>query len=146
MPATAPAPAPTSAAPAPAISAPSSAPPPKSPSVPTPPPAPSPADDQGTFGDTFAELDAIDRGTPPKEAVGARSRERTPAAPAPAAKEDTTDSTTESGKAAGSANPATNEPAKPVKAADLRAAYDGAKQKIKDYETRLSELTTKVKE
>lgn len=146
MPATAPAPAPTSAPPASKpVSSPSSAPPPKSSNAPTPPPVPSPTD-EGAFGDTFAELDAIDRGTSPKEAIGAKSRERTPVAPAPNAKEDTTVSTTESGKAAGSANSATNEPAKPVKAADLRAAYDGAKQKIKDYETRLAELTTKVKE
>lgn len=146
MPATAPAPAPTSAPPAPKpVSSPSSAPPPKSSNAPTPPPVSSPTD-EGAFGDTFAELDAIDKGTSPKEAIGARSRERTPAAPATAAKEDTTVSTTESEKAAGSANPATNEPAKPVKAADLRAAYDGAKQKIKDYETRLAELSSKVKE
>ena len=105
--------------------------------------------DEGAFGDTFAELDAIDKGSTAKEAISKTSQkaqERIQAEPAPDAKKDTKDSSTESQKDAGSATPATESAAKPVKAADLRAAYDGAKQKIKEYETRIAEHEKKLKE
>ena len=117
--------APPSSAPAaaspPKVSPPTASPPP-SPNAPTAPPASSPAD-EGAFGDTFAELDAIDKGSTAKDAISKTSQkaqERTQAALAPDAKKTTADSSTESGKDAGSATSATSEPAtKPVKAADL---------------------------
>lgn len=150
MPATisAPAAAPTSA---PKTSSPQvSTPAPKSPNAPSPStPTDTPAVDEGAFGDTFAELDAIDKGSSAKEAItktSQKAQERTQAEPAQDAKKDTKDSSTESQKDAGSASPATESAAKPVKAADLRAAYDGAKQKIKEYETKLAEREAKLKE
>jgi len=139
-------------APTAAPSAPSSpqTPTPKSPNVPAPSRTESPSSESdGAFGDTFAELDAIDQGMKPSEAVKKTSQnrqERTPAEHAPDAKKDTKDSSTESQTDAGSASPAPETSGKPVKAADLRAAYDGAKQKIKEYESRVAELSTKVKE
>jgi len=144
------APAPTSAPQAPKqASPPTSTPsPPKSPNAPTALPV-SPSTDEGAFGDTFAELDAIDKGSTAKDAItktSQKAQERTPAAPAPDAKKDTKDSSTESQTDAGSASPATEQSAKPVKAADLRAAYDGAKQKIKEYESKIPALEAKLKE
>jgi len=146
MPATIAAPAPTSAPQAPKPTSPT--PTPKSPNAPVAPPE-SPSSDEGALGDTFAELDAIDNGSTAKDAITKTSQnrqERTPAAPAPDAKKDTKDSSTELEKDAGSASPATESAAKPVKAADLRAAYDGAKQKIKEYESKIPALEAKLKE
>ncbi len=150
MPAAPSAPPPSKPATTPTPSSPQASPPPKtSPSAPTVPPVSSPTD-EGAFGDTFAELDAIDKGSTAKDAITKTSQnrqERTQVAPAQDAKKNTPDTTTESEKDAGSATPATSETsAKPVKAADLRAAYDGAKQKNKEYETRIAELSSKVKE
>ncbi len=145
MPATLSAPAPSSAAPSQ-----SSPTPPAKQSSNVPAIAPeSPSSDGGAFGDEFAQLDAIDQGSSAKDAISKTSQKaqaRTPAEPAPDAKKDTKDSSTESQTDAGSASPATEGSAKPVKAADLRAAYDGAKQKIKEYETRLAERESKLKE
>ena len=107
------------------------------------------SDDGGAFGDEFAQLDAIDQGMKPSEAVkktSARQSPPTPPEPAPDAKKEATDTSTESPKDAGSATPAGEASSKPVKAADLRAAYDGAKQKIKEYETKLAEREAKLKE
>lgn len=148
MPATLSAPAPTSAPSTAPKSSPAVSPPQKSPNIPTPPSESSPPD-EGMFGDTFAELDAIDKGSTAKDAITKTSqnqRERTPAEPAPDAKKDTKDSSTESQTDAGSVTPATEQSVKPVKAADLRAAYDGAKQKIKEYESKVSAYETKLKE
>jgi len=109
----------------------------------------SPSTDEGAFGDTFAELDAIDKGSTAKDAItktSQKAQERTQVVPAPDAKKDTKDSSTESQTDAGSASPATETSGKPVKAADLRAAYDGAKQKIKEYESKIPALEAKLKE
>ena len=148
MPATLAAPAPTSAPPAAAPKS-SPSPPPKSPSAPSSTSVPSPTED-GAFGDTFAELDAIDKGATSKDAINKtlqNRQERTRQEPAADANGDTKDTSTASEKDAGSATTATeNPPAKPFKAADLRAAYDGAKQKIKEYETKIPALEAKLKE
>jgi len=115
----------------------------------SPPQLESSPSSEDTFGDTFSELDAMDKGSTAQDAITKTSQnrqERSPAEPAPDAKKDSTDSTTELPKDAGSANPATEQSVKPVKAADLRAAYDGAKQKIKEYESKVSAYETKLKE
>ena len=143
--------APTAAPSAPSSPQTSTPPPSKSPNAPSSPPQSDlpHSDDGGAFGDEFAQLDAIDQGSSAKDAIAKTSRkaqERTPAEPAPDAKKDTKDSSTESQTDAGSASPATEASTKPVKAADLRAAYDGAKQKIKEYETKLAEREAKLKE
>ncbi len=119
-----------------------------SPKVPIAPSESSHSDD-GAFGDTFAELDALSQGSTAKDAIAKTSQnrqERTRQEPAPDAKKDTKDSSTELEKDAGSASPAPETSGKPVKAADLRTAYDGAKQKIKEYETKLAEREAKLKE
>lgn len=147
---TATAPAPTSAPPAPAkpISPPSPSPtvPQKSPNS-TPEKTPPSPEDQSVFGDTFAELDAMDKGAKPVDVVRktVKKPESTPAAHAPDAKEKEQPSTTESPEDAGSAKPVSPE-VKPVKAADLRAAYDQSKQKVKEYEGKLAAAEAKIKE
>lgn len=99
------------------------------------------------FGDTFAELDAMDKGAKPVDVVRKTGKkpESTPPAPAPDAKETQQPSTTELPEDAGSAKPASQE-VKPVKAADLRAAYDQSKQKVKEYEGKLAAAEAKIKE
>jgi hypothetical protein len=78
--------------------------------------------------------------------TSARTQPSTPPEPAKDAKKEATDTSTELQKDAGSATPAGEASGKPVKAADLRAAYDGAKQKIKEYESKVSAYETKLKE
>ncbi len=149
MPAAPSAPPPSKPATTPTPSSPQASPPPKtSPSAPTVPPVSSPTD-EGAFGDTFAELDAIDKGSTAKEAINRTSQkaqERTPQEPAQNAKKTQPDTSTESQTDAGSATPATNEASKPVKAADLRAAYDSVKQQNKQYEAQIKERDAKLKE
>lgn len=155
MPATLSAPPTTSAPAAPSKPTSPASPPPaqKSPTSP-PPPTSKPTEDQGLFGDTFAELDAIDQAdkdktkakSKPAESASQQS-ESVPADNAADATKEESETTTESPKDAGSAKPATeSQPVKPVKAAELREAYNNAKQKNKEYESQIAQLSTKLKQ
>lgn len=110
------------------------------PAAPTPPP-----ESNDPFNDAFAELDSMESGKPaPKKE--AKKDVQNPTAAKPAEKDDdsslngeedttVTPASKDDGKPKG-------EEAKPVKAAELRTAYESLKEKVKkEYEPKLQKLT-----
>lgn len=118
-----------------------------------PPPA-APKESNDTFGDAFADIDAMEAGKKPGPKKESAKEPDPSNADGAEASSETTTTTTGSGDAK-SAQDATNGSStsadqKPVKAAELRTAYEGLKKKIKEeYEPkarRVTELEAKLKE
>jgi hypothetical protein len=132
------APAPKSAAPAP---------PPKA-STPSTPEAPVAPKETNDFSDAFADLDALDQGKKPAAKKPDQPKEKPAAADAeepddvqPQVPEKETPTKPE--ELAKPEQP----PAKPVKAAELRNAYEGLKKRVKEeFEPQLQQLKAKVAE
>jgi len=134
--------APAAPPPAPTTTAPKAAP---APSPNAKPAAPTPPEPQDAFADAFAEIDTMETGKPaPKKE--AKKDEQNPTAAKPAEKEDASSTNLEDDSIV---PPAPKDDGKkpdekpPVKAAELRTAYDSLKKKVKEeYEPKLQKLTT----
>lgn len=136
---------------APPPSAPAAAPP--SPSAPKPSPAPAPSKSDATppqpiekpisFDDEIdSDLAAIDE-TPEKRNA---KKPQAPAKP-PEKKEEVDEASPDDDQAEPIQKPENEAPVKPVKAADLRTAYEGLKKKVKeDYEPKVAKLEARIKE
>lgn len=133
----APAPAP-SKAPAPAAKPSGSPAPSKSDSMP-----PAPIDKPVSFDDEIdSDLAAIDETPEKRNAV----KPKAPVKP-PEKKEEATEEPGPDDEPEAPAEPKDEAPVKPVKAADLRTAYEGLKKKVKDeYEPKVSKLEARIKE
>jgi len=133
--------APAAPPPAPTTSAPKAAP---APSPNAKPAAPTPPEPQDAFADAFAEIDTMESGKPaPKKE--AKKDEQNPTAAKPAEKDDASSTSLEDDSIV---PPAPKDDGKkpdekpPVKAAELRTAYDSLKKKVKEeYEPKLQKLT-----
>jgi hypothetical protein len=132
-----PAPSPTPAAPAPAAPKPSAA-PPKGDAMP-----PAPIEKEVSFDDQIdSDLAAIDE-SPAKRNAKASAAPVKPPEP----KKEEVEEPSPDDEPAAQPEPKDEAPAKPVKAADLRTAYEGLKKKVKeDYEPKVAKLEARVKE
>lgn len=110
----------------------------------TPPTEKAPADFMADAVADFAEMDAA---PPPAPAPAKpKAKPEKPAAETKPAKDEIKPPADATKSPEGATKPAEDEPVRPVKAAELRTAYEGLKKKVSEYEPEIQRLRAKVEE